>query len=64
MASIWLEAEAFDNLGGWVVDAQSMDQMGSAYIMAHGMGVPVADATTVCDTPAAGTWTATGSMAR
>ncbi len=57
MAHVWLEAEAFDSLGGWVVDAQSMDQMGSAYVMAHGMGIPVADATTVCTIPAAGTWT-------
>ena len=57
MASIWLEAEAFDRLGGWVVDTQSMERIGSAYVMAHGMGIPVADAETVCRVPQAGEWT-------
>jgi len=46
MERVFLEAEAFDELGGWVIDQQSIDQMGSAYIMAHGMGCPVADART------------------
>ncbi len=54
MASIWLEAESFDKLGGWVIDQQSMEQMGSAYIMAHGMGIPVADAETNCNVPESG----------
>ena len=53
---LWLEAEEFKNLGGWVIDQQSFTQMGSAYIMAHGMGVPVADATTVCEIPEKGQW--------
>ncbi|MCE5237888.1 FAD-dependent oxidoreductase [bacterium] len=57
MSHIWLEAESFAELGGWVIDAQSMDQMGSAYVMAHGMGVPVPDAETVCVVPEAGQWT-------
>lgn len=57
MSHIWLEAEAFDDLGGWVIDAQSMAQMGSAYVMAHGMGVPVRDAETACVAPEAGQWT-------
>jgi hypothetical protein len=43
---ILLEAEQFDDLGGWDVDQQSMDQMGSAYLLAHGLGVPVKDAIT------------------
>ena len=38
---LWLEAESFATLGGWVIDQQSMAQMGSAYVMAHGMGIPV-----------------------
>jgi len=46
MSAIWIEAESFEELGGWVVDTQSMSQMGSAYVMAHGMGVPVKDART------------------
>ena len=57
MARLWLEAEAFDTLGGWVIDQQSVDQMGSAYVMAHGLGVPVADAETVCCVPQSGDWT-------
>lgn len=51
---LWLEAEAFESLGGWVIDQQSMDQMGSSYVMAHGLGVPVADAETRCELPARG----------
>jgi len=54
---VWLEAESFETLGGWVIDQQSMDQMGSAYVMAHGMGVPVADAQTDCPIPESGQWT-------
>jgi hypothetical protein len=41
-----IDAESFKDLGGWVVDQQSMDQMGSPYLMAHGLGEPVADART------------------
>jgi len=55
-ARLWLEAESFDTLGGWVIDQQSMEQMGSAYIMAHGMGVPVTDAETICSIPESGIW--------
>lgn len=44
--SLLLEAESFLNPGGWVMDNQSMDQMGSPYLLAHGMGEPVEDATT------------------
>jgi len=54
---VWIEAESFKTLGGWVVDQQSMDQMGSAYVMAHGMGVPVPDAETACTIPQSGRWT-------
>jgi len=48
------EAESFENLGGWVVDQQSMDQMGSPYLLAHGLGQPVDDATTTVVLPAPG----------
>ena len=51
---LFLEAEGFDDIGGWVVDQQSMDQMGSAYLLAHGLGRPVADAVTHVTFPAAG----------
>ena len=48
---VWLEAEGFKTLGGWLTDQQSFRQMGSAYVMAHGMGIPVADAETRCAIP-------------
>lgn len=46
MADYFIEAESFDELGGWIIDQQSIEQMGSPYLMAHGLGVPVADART------------------
>ena len=49
MAKLFLEAESFSHLGGWVIDQQSVEQMGSPYLMAHGLGVPVADAETGVD---------------
>src|SRR5690349_11814050 len=54
MAGILIEAEAFDDHGGWVMDSQFEVQMGSPYLLAHGMGRPVADATTVVTVPDAG----------
>jgi hypothetical protein len=44
--SILIEAESFDSKGGWVVDPQFVEQMGSPYLLAHGMGKPVKDAET------------------
>ena len=49
MANLFIEAESFAERGGWVIDSASMLQMGSAYLMAHGAGVPVADASSVID---------------
>ncbi len=43
---VLLEAEHFANYGGWVHDSQFMNQMGSPFLLAHGLGVPVADAET------------------
>jgi hypothetical protein len=43
---IFLEAEQFADTGGWDTDQQAMEQMGSAYLLAHGLGVPVKDAVT------------------
>ena len=51
---VLLEAEAFEDHGGWVLDQQFMDLMGSPYLLAHGMGVPVEDAVTQVDFGAAG----------
>ena len=70
-ATICLEAEQFAERGGWVVDSQFIDQMGSSFLLAHGMGKPVSDAVTTFECPATGTyqvwartrnWTAPWSM--
>jgi hypothetical protein len=53
---VLVEAEGFADYGGWVDDQQFMDEMGSPYLLAHGLGVPVADATTTVQFPAAGTY--------
>ena len=52
--SLLVEAESFGEKGGWVVDQQFMDLMGSPYLMAHGMGVPVANAETSVEFPRTG----------
>jgi hypothetical protein len=54
--ALFLEAENFHNKGGWVVDQQFMDLMGSSYLLAHGMGIPVKDAETEVEFPATGTY--------
>ena len=45
-SGILIEAEDFADHGGWVLDSQFEAQMGSPYLLAHGLGKPVADATT------------------
>lgn len=52
--ALLVEAESFTHKGGWVIDQQSMDVMGSPYLMAHGMGIPVADASTTVRFPKKG----------
>lgn len=44
--SLLIEAESFIDKGGWVVDPQFVEQMGSPYLMAHGLGIGVDDAKT------------------
>ena len=48
-----LEAESFADRGGWVIDQQFFDVMGSSYLLAHGLGDPVSPAVTktFVDTP-------------
>lgn len=53
---ILLEAEAFSSKGGWQIDQQFMDVMGSPYLIAHGMGHPVADAETAINVQQAGSY--------
>ncbi len=55
-ADLLVEAESFRQKGGWVTDQQFMDQMGSPYLLAHGMGVPVEDAVTQVSFPETGTY--------
>ena len=53
---VLLEAESFADTGGWLVDQQAMDIMGSPYLIAHGMGEPVADAAASVVLPSPGPW--------
>lgn len=54
--SVLIEAESFQNPGGWKVDTQFIHIMGSPYLLAHGLGRPVAPAQTTVTLPAAGRW--------
>ncbi len=54
--TVLIEAEGFDDTGGWVIDQQFIDRMGSPILLAHGMGIPVEDAATTVELPAAGTY--------
>ena len=47
--------QSFD-AGGWGLDVQFMDVMGSPYLIAHGRGIRVADATAKVTVPQAGRW--------
>lgn len=42
--------------GGWVLDSQFLDIIGSPCLLAHGMGRPVPDARAVVELPDAGRW--------
>ncbi|GAB3273437.1 FAD-dependent oxidoreductase [Larkinella harenae] len=51
---VFVETESFENKGGWVIDQQSFVVIGSSYLMAHGLGRPVKDATTTVKFPKKG----------
>jgi hypothetical protein len=53
---ILVECESFDNKGGWVVDPQFVEQMGSPYLMAHGMGEAVENASSTIQIPSGGNY--------
>jgi hypothetical protein len=53
---VLVESESFSNPGGWSLDTQFIDSMGSPYLLAHGMGEPVKDATTTVKFPSAGAY--------
>jgi hypothetical protein len=52
--SVLVEAESFEHHGGWKLDTQFIQIMGSPYLLAHGLGVPVEDATTTVILPQIG----------
>lgn len=52
--TLLIETEQFQSHGGWVLDTQFTDIMGSPYLMAHGLGTPVADASTTVTLPKPG----------
>ena len=71
--TVVLECEQFAERGGWSVDSQFIDEMGSSYLLAHGLGKPVADASTTFEIQKAGkynvfartkNWTAKWSEAK
>ena len=53
---VLVEAESFNEKGGWFLDQQFMDQMGSPFLLAHGIGKPVQDASTKVMIPKKGIW--------
>jgi hypothetical protein len=53
-ASILVETESFQKYGGWKLDTQFIQIMGSPYLLAHGLGEPVEDATTTVTFPQPG----------
>jgi putative intracellular protease/amidase len=55
-ADVFVEAESFGSKGGWKTDQEFMDVMGSPYLLAHGMGTPVADACQKVQFPQKGTY--------
>ena len=55
-SGVLLEAAAFQNRGGWSLDTQHYQQMGGCYLLAHGMGKPVANAAASATLPEAGAW--------
>ena len=42
--TLFVEAESFADHGGWALDTSFVQNMGSPYLLAHGLGKPVADA--------------------
>lgn len=49
-----VEAESFEQQGGWQLDTQFIHIMGSPYLLAHGLGRAVEDATTTVEFPSTG----------
>jgi len=54
--TLFVETESFANHGGWSVDTAFTHIVGSPYLLAHGLGKPVADAETTINIPQSGTY--------
>ncbi|QEG23461.1 FAD-dependent oxidoreductase [Mariniblastus fucicola] len=54
--SVLVEAESFSDHGGWKLDTQFITEMGSPYLLAHGLGRSVDDAVTEVSFPETGTY--------
>lgn len=53
--SVMVLATTFDDKGDWTVEQQFVLQMGSSYLLAHGIGTPLTkDAVTTVNVPADG----------
>ncbi len=55
-SGVLVEAASFAERGGWQLDTQHYQQMGGCYLLAHGLGKPVANAKTRFSLPQSGTW--------
>jgi FAD dependent oxidoreductase/Concanavalin A-like lectin/glucanases superfamily len=53
---LWIDAEDFTDYGGWLLDTQFVHLMGSAYLIAAGVGTPVDDATAEVNIAKPGTY--------
>ena len=51
---VLVEAESFADHGGWSLDTQFIREMGSPYLLAHGLGRPVKEAATTVEFPESG----------
>ena len=54
--TLLIEAEQFGEKGGWSIDTQFIETMGSPYLIAHGLGEKVTDARTEIEVTEAGTY--------
>ena len=55
-SGVLVEAEAFADHGGWKMDPQFVELMGGVYLLAHGLGTPVANAKTTASFAQGGTY--------
>jgi len=54
--TLWIEAEDFDEYGGWWMDTQFVPEMGSPYLLAAGLHKKVENAKTTIEVPEAGSY--------